>query len=193
MGRNLLFGDTIMKKRISILLILSIVLVIFSGCHGRKATHEGYTLYRSSPVGVEIEYPSFWEMVDDNKKCRVAFASPNEGFADPVRDNVTILCEQIGTDDLAFDNYVQNYLEQLPSSIANYNHVSEQEMKVGELDAYRVIYEGTTTEGDLRMQQTFIKSGKYMYIYTFMAEPRSYEYFEKNSNIMLSTFKALKK
>ena len=182
-----------MKKYLKIFAIFTLLVLVLSGCHSKKASHEGYTLYRSSPVGVEIEYPSFWEMAEDKKKHRVAFATPNEGFADNVRDNVTILCEEIGTDELAFDNYVQNYLEQLPSSIAKYNHVSEQEMKVGELEAYRVVYEGTTTEGDLRMQQTFIKSGKYMYIYTFMAEPSSYTYFEKNSNIMLSTFKALKK
>ena len=181
-----------MKKIIGITAILTILLII-CGCSAARATNEGYMLYRSSPVGVEIEYPDFWEVADDKAERTVAFAAPNEGYADSFRDNVTILSKEIGDEDLAFDNYVTDYIKQLPSAINNYNKITETETTVGEYRAYQVVYEGTTNEGDLRLSQTFISSGKYVYIYTFMAEPASYDYFYANSAVMLSTFKALRK
>ena len=181
-----------MKKLLSLTAVLSLVLVLF-GCSAAKATNEGYAMYRSSPVGVEIEYPDFWEKVDDKNERSVAFAAPNEGYADTFRDNVTIISEEIGTEPLAFDDYVIEYIKQLPSTINKYNKISEKETTVGENRAYNVVYEGNTPSGELRLSQTFIQSGKYVYIYTFMAEPQSYEYFLKNSEVMLSTFKPLRK
>lgn len=173
-------------------MILAVVLSLF-GCSARHASNEGYLLYRSSPVGVEIEYPDFWEMTDDKAERAVAFAAPNEGFADKFRENVTILCKEIGEQDLAFDNYVINYSKKLPTDINEYNKISEEETTVGQCRAYKIVYEGKTTDGKLRIQHNFIQSGKYIYIYTFMAEPSSYDYYCQNSDVMLSTFKPLRK
>ena len=69
--------------------------------------------------------------------------------------------------------------------------MSEGEYAVGDYDTYRIVYEGTTDEGSLRLNQTFIANGKRVYIYSFIAEPASYDYFNANSEIMLSTFTAL--
>ncbi|MBQ8605365.1 MAG: hypothetical protein IJ408_01390 [Clostridia bacterium] len=181
-----------MKKMLSLIAVLSLAVLLF-GCSAPKASNEGYKLYRSSPVGVEIEYPDFWEKVDNKTERSVAFAAPNEGYADKFRDNVTIISEEIGDDPLAFDNYVLGYIKQLPSTINKYSKISEQETTVGENRAYNVVYEGDTESNELRLSQTFIQSGKYVYIFTFMAEPSSYEYFLKNADVMLSTLKTLRK
>ncbi len=182
-----------MKKLVSISLILVICLAVLCSCSSRHASNEGYLLYRSSPIGVEIEYPDFWEIAEDKQNRTVAFATPNEGFADKYRDNVSVVCQQLEENEMAFDNYVTGYINQLPKSIEGYNKISEQEMTVGTCRAYRIVYEGTTTDGNLRLQHTFVESGKYVYVYTFIAEPASYDYFAKNSDIMLSTFKPLRK
>lgn len=181
-----------MKRFINISLVLTLIFLL-CGCSGAKAKNEGYSLYRSSPVGVEIEYPSFWEVTDDKTKRIVAFASPNEGFADTFRDNVTIMSVEIGLEDLAFDDYVIEYIKKLPETISKYNKLSEEEITVGDCRAYQIAYEGNTNEGELRICHMFIQSGKYVYIYTFMAEPQSYDYFGSNSQVMLSTFKPLRK
>ena len=181
-----------MKKFVNIS-IISVLLLLICSCSAPKAKNEGYALYRSSPVGVEIEYPDFWEMTDDKTKRIVAFAAPNEGFADTFRDNVTIMSEDIGTDEFAYDDYVVEYIDKLPQTISEYNKLSEEELTVGECRAYQIAYEGKTTDGNLRLCQTFIQSGRYVYIYTFMAEPASYDYFNNNSKTMLSTFKPLRK
>lgn len=183
-----------MKKRVFSIVMILLTAFLCVSCTGRKASNDGYKLYRSSPVGIEIEYPDFWEVAEDKKEKTVAFATPSEGYGDTYRDNVTVCSYKLEeNNDMAFDNYVTKYIESLPSTISGYNLVSEGEYTVGEYDAYRVVYEGDTDDGALRLQQTFIKSGNYVYIYSFIAEPKSYDYFNNNSEIMISTFKALLK
>lgn len=182
------------KAKFSVAVILCLVLLC--SCSGRKAKNAGYLVYRSSPVGVEIEYPDFWEMNDDKKDRTVAFAAPMEGYADQYRDNVSVCSYEIDkNDDLAFDKFVTDYIDKLPSTIAGYTLVSEGNYPIESYpDSYRIVYEGTAGEdGTLRLQQTFINSGGYAYVYSFIAQPQSYDYFNRNSEIMLSTFKALRK
>lgn len=193
MGKNLIYRRYFyMKKRIIAAVLLALLALGLCSCTAKEAKNEGYDLYRSSPVGVEIEYPDFWEVVDDKEEKSVAFATPLEGYADTYRDNVTVISYKLTEkSELAFDNYVSDYIASLPSDIAGYSLVSEGEYKVDGYKAYRVVYEGETNEGTLRISHTFIKNGKRVYIYTFIAEPKSYDYFNKNSEVMLSTFKAL--
>lgn len=182
-----------MKKILSLAATFAVITLILCGCAAKKAQNEGYLVYRSSPVGVQVEYPDFWEMVENKKERTVAFATPSEGYADNYRDNITVCSYPLEKgNDMAFDNYVTSYKQSLPSTIKGYNLVSEGDYPVGEYQAYRVVYEGETDEGLLRLQQTFIKNGDYIYIYSFIAEPKSYDYFNKNSEIMLDTFKALR-
>lgn len=184
-----------MKKHFTLLFTAVLCLTLLVSCTARRAKNEGYTVYRSSPVGVEIEYPDFWEIAENKNSKTVAFATPSEGYSDSYRDNVSICSYKIdNTDDMAFDNFVTDFIEKLPSTIAGYNLVSEGNYPVGEYtDSYRIVYEGETDEGGLRLQQTFIKNGSYVFIYSFIAEPKSYDYFNANSEVMLSTFKALLK
>lgn len=182
-----------MKKYIKYIAVFALLLLALCSCRSARAKNEGYTLYRSSPVGVEIEYPAFWEVADDKEERTVAFAAPNEGYADTYRDNVSVCSVETGDEDMAFDHYVTNYIDQLPSTIKNFNKITETDMTVSGLEAYRIVYEGSSEDGELRLQQTFIKSGNYTYIYSFIAEPASYEYFEQNSDVMLSTFIPLRK
>lgn len=181
-----------MKKSIFVIITLAAMLVFAASCTGRQAKNDGYKLYRSSPVGVEIEYPDFWEVAENKSEKSVAFATPLEGYSDTYRDNVTIVSYPLTEDsELAFDHYVTSYVEALPKEISGYNLVSEGEYPVGSYDSYRVVYEGETDEGELRLNQTFIANGDRVYIYSYIAEPKSYDYFNTNSEIMLSTFVAL--
>lgn len=177
-----------MKKYISTVLIV-LTILSFTGCTARKAQNKGYTVYRSSPVGVQIEYPAFWEMVEDKTEHTVAFATPSEGYGDEYRDNVSICVYDLDEKDgMAFDNYVSSYIDKLPATIKGYTVVSQGSYDLIKYEAFRIVYEGETEEGVLRLQQTFIKNGGHIYIYSFIAEPKSYDYFGANSEVMLSTF-----
>lgn len=181
-----------MKRSIAFALIFALCAAALCGCAMRAAKNEGYVLYRSSPVGVEIEYPDFWEMKEDKKTNSVAFAAPQEGFGDEYRDNVSVISYPLEKDEMAFDDYVSSYIDSLPGTVAGYKLVSEGAYPLPDYpDSYRVVYEGSGGEGELRLQQTFIKNGDRVFIFSFIAEPNSYEYFGKNADVMLSTFKAL--
>lgn len=182
-----------MRKFIRIVAVLTLISLLLCGCTGRKAKNEGYELYRSSPVGVEIEYPDFWEMTEDKDERIVAFVTPSEGFADTYRDNVSIMSVEVGTEDMAYDNYVKSYIAKLPAEIAEYNLISESELTVDGKRAYKIVFEGVEQDGALRLMHVFIESGKYVFIYTLTAEPKSFDYFNMNSEIMLSTLKLLRK
>lgn len=182
-----------MKRYITCVLAVISALVLLCSCSGRKAKNEGYRLYRSSPVGLEIEYPDFWEVSDDKEDRTVCFVTPNVGYADDYRDNVSIVVEETGSEDMAFDKYVTDYINALPSAINNFNKITENELEVAGLESYRIVYEGTAEDGDLRLEQIFIKSGNYTFVYSLIAEPDSFDYFAKNSEVMLSTFKPLRK
>lgn len=181
------------KKYAVLTVCLILISTLFCGCVARKVQNEGYLLYRSSPVGVQIEYPDFWEMAEDKTERTVAFATPSEGYADTYRDNVSIVSYELDKDnEMAFDQYVRQYIDTLDKTINDYLFISENDVKVGNYEAYQVVYEGKTSDGALRLQQTFIKSGNYIYIVSFIAEPASYDYFNGNAQVMLSTFKALR-
>ncbi len=182
-----------MKKRIFSILIISVLALCCVSCTGRHAQNAGYRLYRSSPVGVEIEYPDFWEVVDNKGEKTVAFAPPLEGYSDTYRDNVTIVSYPLGDGELAFDNYVRKYIESLPSSISGYNFLSEDEKPLENYESHSIVYEGNTDEGPLRISHNFIKSGKCVYVVTLIAEPKSFDYFNNNLKVMLTTFNALLK
>lgn len=182
-----------MKKYIRVFAVLMLLSLTLCACKSNKAKNEGYDLYRSSPVGVEMEYPDFWEVVDDKEERTVAFAAPNEGFADTYRDNVSVCSVETGEEDMAFDNYVTQYINQLPTTIKSFNKITEEDVTVTGHEGYRIVYEGKSDEGSLRLNQTFVKSGKYTYIVSFIAEPESYDYFLKNAEVMLSTFNPLRK
>ncbi len=182
-----------MKKYISVTLVI-LLSIMLCGCVAKKAQNEGYLVYRSSPVGVQIEYPDFWEVAENKSEHTVAFAAPSEGYGDEYRDNVSILVSEIEEDnDMAYDNYVNSYIDALPSTIKGYNLVSQGMYEIGGKEVFRIVYEGETDDGLLRLQQTFIQNGGYIYIYSFIAEPKSYDYFNANSEIMLSTFVPLLK
>ena len=183
-----------MKVRFVLLASIVLCITMIGSCTIRKAKNEGYGLYRSSPVGVEIEYPDFWDMAENKTDKTVAFVTPSEGYSDTYRDNVSICSYKLDDEEMAFDNFVIEYIDQLPSTISGYTLVSEGNYPVSEYsDSYRIVYEGSTEEGQLRLQQTFINNGNYVYVYSFIAEPKSYDYFNANSEVMLTTFKALLK
>ena len=53
-----------MKKKMLAWFLIALLL-LSSGC--RKATLEDYKLFRSTPLGISVEYPDYWEKTQDNK------------------------------------------------------------------------------------------------------------------------------
>lgn len=177
-----------MKKRI-IALLLILLLVLCCGC--RKATLDGYKLFRSSPLGFSMEYPNFWNKDTNVKEGIAAFVTPLEGYSDQYAESLSVqrfLPDVDGED--AFNKYVTGYVENLQSTIRNFKLVNESSAKLGGEEAYKIVYESTSEDGknEVRFMQIFAAHGEHFYVVTYIAEFASYSYFLPYAEKMLSTF-----
>ena len=177
-----------MKKKMLAWFLIALLL-LSSGC--RKATLEDYKLFRSTPLGISVEYPDYWEKTQDNKNGIVAFVTPTEGYADDYLDNVSVQRFVLDMEgETAYNDYVKGYVSNLESTLANYNLVSETETTLGGEEAYQIVYESSSDDGadELRVMQLFAQLGGRVYVVTFVAEFSAYTYFLTNVEQMLSTF-----
>jgi len=178
-----------MKKRIFALLLIAVMLLA-TGC--RKATLEGYKVFRSTPLGFSMEYPDFWERSLDNKKGIVAFVTPAEGYGDDHLDSLSVQRFTLDMEgENAYNEYVKGYVATLESSLVNYSLVSETEnVTLGGKPAYEIVYESVSEDGkdQLRFMQLFAQHNDQVYVVTYVAEFSAYSYFLNNVELMLSTF-----
>ncbi len=177
-----------MKKR-WIALFLIMLLLLCSGC--RKATLEGYKLFRSTPLGFSMEYPNFWNKDAKVKDGIAAFVTPLEGYSDQYAESLSVqrFVPDVEGED-AFNKYVTGYVENLQSTIRNFKLVSEASAKLGEEEAYKIVYESTSEDqkDEVRFMQVFAAHGDHFYVVTYIAEFSSYSYFLTYVEKMLSTF-----
>lgn len=88
----------------------------------------------------------------------------------------------------SFDGYVDT----LKALVNDYAVVSDEEIKVGDYDAYSVIYTGSIAGADLKVKQVLIAvpNGNHTVIYgfTYTSSPDCYEYNSAAVNEMINTF-----
>ena len=174
----------------SIAFLLSIILLLgLAGC--QKATVENYKLFRSTPLGFSIEYPSFWQKNFNVKAGTAVFVTPTEGYSDQHNESLSV---QRFAPDMAYTDYVRGYVSDLESSVANYKLVSEKEITLSGQKAYQIVYESSSADGSnaLRFMQIFTEHKDKIYVLTYIGEFESYTYFLKDIEKMIETFKFLK-
>ncbi|MBR6793575.1 MAG: hypothetical protein IKM48_04370 [Clostridia bacterium] len=180
-----------MKKRIFALFL--IVLLLFSaGC--QKATLENYKLFRSTPLGFSMEYPSFWSKSSDNAGGVAVFLTPTEGYSDDYNESVSVQRFELDMEgEDAYNNYVKGYVGKLESTLKNYKLISEEDITLGGQPAYKIVYESIdateNAKNEMRFMQIFAQQEKDVYVITYMAEFSGYSYFLTNVEEMISTFK----
>lgn len=182
-----------MKKRVLAVLMICLLLLA-TGC--QKATLENYKVFRSTPLGFSMEYPSFWTKSADNAEGLAVFLTPTEGYSDDYNESVSVRRFKLDMDgENAYNNYVKGYVENLERTLKNYKLVSETETTLGGQSAYQIVYEstdvkeGSTATSEMRFLQIFTQKGETVYVVTYMAEFSSYSYFLTNAEEMISTFK----
>ena len=177
-----------MKKRMLALLLAGLLLCT-TGCH--KATLEDFKLFRSSPLGFSIEYPDFWQKETDVSEGIAVFVTPAEGYSDEYRDSFSVQRFTLDMEgENAFNEYIQGYVQNLEQTLKNYKLVSQDDITFGGEDAYQIVYESTTDDGEsqLRVLQIFAQKGEKVYVASYMADFSSYSYFLTDVEKMLSTF-----
>lgn len=176
-------------KKSFLAILLAITLILSCGCH--SATLEGYSLFRSTPLGFSMEYPSFWSAESNVDEGIAAFATPQEGYSDQYLDSVSVQrFEPDMEGENAFTEYVKGYAENLKSTIRNFKLVSEDATTLDGEEAYKIVYESTSEDGknQVRFMQIFAEHENYYYSITYIAEFSSYSYFMTYVEKMISTF-----
>lgn len=177
-----------MKKRRIVCLLLIAVLILCAGCN--RATHTGFVLYKSSPLGFRIEYPDSWSKQVDLKSHSVAFFSPQEGFGDDYRENLAISYEELG--DNAFVDLFDKYYASLPSVFAGFTEVEKSEILIDGQPAYKLVFsskkETKEESASLKLLQYVVQNGERVYFITYSATPGNYDYFEPFIVTMMETF-----
>lgn len=177
-----------MKRRVLAVMMIALLLLC---CGCRKATLEGYKLFRSTPLGLSVEYPDFWEETHSNREGIVAFVTPGEGYSDEYRDNLSIQRFTLDMEgENAYNEYVKGYVAHLESTLQNYNKVTEEDTTLAGQPAYKIVYESSSDDGtnEMRFMQMFLERGERVYVVTYVADFSSYEYFLADVEKMLSTF-----
>lgn len=181
-----------MKKRSMLALVLALCLVFACGCN--QATHEGFYLYKSSPIGFRIEYPEKWTKQVDLDEKIAAFVTPQEGFGDAYRDNLTVSYEERGEQE--FDAFFEEYFASLPATFAGFTEESREEVLLDNREGYKIVFsssqtetaeDGTETTSKLRVLQYVVSVEERVYFVTFIAQPDAYEYFTPFINTMIET------
>lgn len=177
-----------MKRKQIVCLLLIAVLLLCAGCE--SATHTGFVLYKSSPLGLRIEYPDAWSKEVNLDKHSVAFFTPQEGFGDTYRENVAISYEELGEDD--FEQIFDKYYASLPSVFVGFTEHEKSEVLVDEKPAYKILFTAENEKEEdstgLKMLQYVVHSGERIYFITYSAAPGNYDYFEPFVNTMMETF-----
>lgn len=176
-------------KRRNILALLVLILLLCSGC--AKAGNKGFYLYRSSPLGFRVEYPSSWtKQVDLTEKC-AAFITPMEGYGDTYRDNLAVSYESLG--EYTFEDFFDQYYASLPSVFAGFTEIEKSEVLLDGKDAYKIVFSSESTDDQgqevkLKILQYIALDEQNVYFVTYSAAPSSYDYFLSFVNTMMETF-----
>lgn len=177
-----------MKKKHIICMLLIVVLLVCAGCDA--ATHTGFLLYKSSPLGFRIEYPDSWSKEVNLDKNSAAFFTPQEGFGDAYRENLAITYEQLG--ESSFEQLFAQYHTSLPSVFPGYTQQEKSEVLIDQQPAYKLLFTSEAKNDEesiaLKILQYIVCNEDRVYFITYSADPGNFDYFEPFVNTMLETF-----
>ena len=177
-----------MKKKHIICLLLALVLLLCVGCE--SATHTGFVLYKSSPLGFRIEYPDSWSKEVNLDKNSAAFFTPQEGFGDAYRENLAVSYEALG--EMSFEELFAQYHASLPTVFPGFAQEEKSEVLIDEKPAYKIVFSSETKSekesASLKILQYVVHNEDRVYFITYSADPGNFDYFEPFVNTMMETF-----
>lgn len=206
------------KKTIAFFLLLTIVFACFSAC--KKSDSEikvpaGFSLAESDAIGCYFFYPiNVWLNSESGGFLSVVKADYGNDNSSVVvnrwevqsvignGDNAHISLKDYwngiqketseGIDNDKSENY-DGYEKTLSEIADNYAPLSKEEIKVGELDAYKVVYTCKIADRDLKIMQVCIAAPKNnkttIYAFTYTSTPENYDYNLESVDKMLESFR----
>lgn len=170
-----------MHKKITILLILSILLV---GCvqeenpttsTSQKTTTtiaQGMKEYIDYKQGFSLQYPAGWKTKENVEGSTVLFVSPEE---DEFLENINVYVGKSKLSGSSLDELTQVMKNQVREKIGNDTEIQEAEAEIAGKKAKEITYAGKKQGRELKWKQAYTLVGEKIIIITYTAEKTDYE------------------
>ncbi len=140
-----------------------------------------------------IQYPSTWSL-DTSKLMGTSFFlfSPLENKEDKFKENVNLLVQDLGSEDIGIRDYkeiTENQFKQLPS--ANIKVFESSIQKGKKKDFYKVSYAMTQNGFRLKIYALCYIQDNKAYLLTFSAELNKYEKFKTVGEEIVNSFRLI--
>ena len=161
-----------------------------------------FLIYKNYTSGIELEYPSDWEIqnIEESQEdifvdTQIGFTSPRENTLDIFRETFSISIGSlpiVGFDNIPFDilqQYSSFKITELNTSATNFNLLESTETILANNPAHKIVYTYIDRGKEIMtLDITTIKDNK-VYFVTFIAEPEKYNDYLLKVNRMIESFK----
>ena len=135
-----------------------------------------------------INYPNSWQNIKIAKdSIFFVLAAPFENKSDQLRESINL-----GVDPLHDGESVPEYADRAVAKIEqqnNFTGLRASHVKIGNSSFYRVVYPPGKFKGlDVIYEQTFVGKDNTVYVFTYLAESRSFQAYSNTTNAIIGSF-----
>ena len=169
---------------ISIVALLAVVLIVLAAIFGSN-----YKTYESKDYGVQISYPSDWQVQENFEGTIAVFASPKETSLDLFQENVNLVAQDMSANPMTLEQYTETAIKQLEGVFTNVKIVERGNAKLANLPAYKIAYEATGDFNLKIMHVWAVDNNNKVYTLTYSSELSKFNSNILKVNYMLDSFK----
>jgi eukaryotic-like serine/threonine-protein kinase len=147
-------------------------LLFFFACTTVYAQPVKTTVYKSTQYKCSISYPNNWKLDDTRDGAAFFIFSPKENDDDRFIENINLISRDITGSNISFKEYIKLNTDQIETALTDFKKESERYFKIGNNNAFEVVYSGKIKNVDYRLKwvQRYILKGNVSYIITYSAD-----------------------
>ena len=155
----------------------------------QKREAETLATYHDDAYNLTLQYPVSWRRGESLPGTLVSFVSPLENDEDRIRENVNLMVQDLSENTMTLEAYSEGTLRTLQAFTPSMTLLASNGMIIGGLAAHSITYQQDTQLGRIQFRQVWFIRGNTAFLFTFTAEPESFERYEKAFRSMLNTMK----
>lgn len=133
-----------------------------------------------------MQAPDAWTFQENVFNSLVMFYAPqNDG--NKAKENLGILSEEL-TGDIDLSGYYELTRGNVESVIADYKFISTENIKIQDMDAIKLTYQGTQNQMDLEREQVMLIKGETAYVFTYTATQDSFAKHLEDADSIIDSF-----
>lgn len=177
-----------MKK--TLLFTLTVLLTVLFACNqtAKNDLPEGWTTLSES--GYSIDYPETWT-VDTSGQIGTSFSilAPADSETDDFSENVNLIIQDLGNNEIDLDMFVEISEEQIPKVITNGIIIDSERSSANGKDFHIMTYVGIQGQLTLMFEQLYWIEGSDAYILTFTATDTQFDNYKETAEKIMKSFR----